>query len=798
MTPDSTSSRQEGQSPVKTPQKRPRPVLSCIDCRRKKLKCDRSLPCTQCWKAGIALQCTYKKLEGSLSNAQAHNTDGSESDSVERARKTARIASKGCTPNQGSSSDLFKSQPSSKVRQPKNIGVVEDLQCRVAQLERLLLDRPHGLLVGPEGDGTHGQARGLISPGQAGFFCIDGQRSQFHGQGHKVALLREFEEAQGFIHKCSADVTIRSKMKQFHSLHKAFMRNPKAPKAGSLSVCSSTISSLSTLLPSRTVCDRLLKIYFDNFETNFRVLHAPTFMKEYNNFILDRDSSALPFVNFLPQLVTVLGISISLDESDAIGYDYDFEGIESATTSCGLVQAWLDSLDWKSRIQLSTLRTQTLLLLAQQTRSTRNDNLWSSTGALIRAAMTMGLHRDPKEIPEISVFEREQRRRLWMTIVELDLQTSLTSGMPTMVGEADFTCTPPANVDDSELFEGMTEPPTSRSPREWTDSLFQVILATSLPQRLRAIKLANNFDNKPGPTEALELGRLIENSLCGLPEVPSCGSVFTKEDQKPGRLFGRVMLDVYIQRALFCLYRPFILQASRSHLLPETRRVCVQYSLVVLCHQDFFDPEVADLDVVKSRKYWELFHMFCNNDIIQAAFTICLEIKRMSLAPLSGSRGSTSEDKALTWTKASLTRTVENVIDSLARLSYRSQSDLRDPLCLCLVLQSVRSNSSDERKEVMMREGATSLITSCQEHLSHGVRDANSSINRTTDTNMGFNISPTLQLNGVQEHASAPFADASNNTDDLSGLDSFSGTDANFGGIDFDFGFDWGLNQAWL
>lgn len=39
--------------------KRPRPVVSCLNCRRKKLKCDRRLPCEKCVKSGKVANCAY-------------------------------------------------------------------------------------------------------------------------------------------------------------------------------------------------------------------------------------------------------------------------------------------------------------------------------------------------------------------------------------------------------------------------------------------------------------------------------------------------------------------------------------------------------------------------------------------------------------------------------------------------------------------------------------------------------------------------------------------------------------------
>jgi hypothetical protein len=41
------------------PRKRRRPALSCVECRRRKIKCDRNVPCTQCTQFKSA-SCTYK------------------------------------------------------------------------------------------------------------------------------------------------------------------------------------------------------------------------------------------------------------------------------------------------------------------------------------------------------------------------------------------------------------------------------------------------------------------------------------------------------------------------------------------------------------------------------------------------------------------------------------------------------------------------------------------------------------------------------------------------------------------
>jgi hypothetical protein len=60
---------------------------------------------------------------------------------------------------------------------------------------------------------------------------------------------------------------------------------------------------------------------------------------------------------------------------------------------------------------------------------------WMVFGLIVRAAMRLGLHREPSNYPHISVFKGEMQRRLWASILHLDLQTSLQVGLPRMLKE---------------------------------------------------------------------------------------------------------------------------------------------------------------------------------------------------------------------------------------------------------------------------------------------------------------------------------------------------------------------------
>jgi hypothetical protein len=59
----------DGQSQL--PRKRQRVRLSCLECRRRKLSCDRGFPCDRCVRSGTPERCSYETKAGSVVNASS-------------------------------------------------------------------------------------------------------------------------------------------------------------------------------------------------------------------------------------------------------------------------------------------------------------------------------------------------------------------------------------------------------------------------------------------------------------------------------------------------------------------------------------------------------------------------------------------------------------------------------------------------------------------------------------------------------------------------------------------------------
>ena len=125
----------------------------------------------------------------------------------------------------------------------------------------------------------------------------------------------------------------------------------------------------------------------------------------------------------------------------------------------------------------------------------------------------MGLHRDPTKYPKMSPFHTEIRRRLWATIVEMALQSSLDSGMPPMISADDYDTWAPSNIDDSAITENSEVAPPAKSRTVFTQTSMQIILLSSLLKRLAIAQMLNHFRSKPSYDDVLRLSSEVSEAI---------------------------------------------------------------------------------------------------------------------------------------------------------------------------------------------------------------------------------------------------------------------------------------------
>ncbi|RAQ42909.1 Zn2Cys6 transcription factor [Aspergillus flavus] len=714
------------------PRKRPRPVISCLRCREKKLKCDRVTPCENCTKAGCPADCVYN---------QGLNLN----DNVKRVRLSSATIDQ-------------QSAPRGESGGGAGIGIIEDLQQRVIRLEeRLVLG---SRVVNPDlaEDVSVPQISSDLRPYEVvsesdtprpflGTLVVKGTRTRYHGQNNRITLLNQFPKAKEFIAQCNENSTIVDLAREVRFLQGKLPGHLDSPASTVDGRSSPELVQLRASLPAKTICDLLLRTYTNNFEKIFRIIHVPSFLREYAQFWAEPDQDFYQSSSaFIPQLTAICTISLALDGqrtkvNDSALWEY------LSGPAITLIQLWLQNLTRKQRTELATLQAETLLLLSRRLRLVPAEELWKATGALIRSAMVTGLHLNLAKCTELSVFQTQVRRRLWITIVEMDLEASIASGMPVMTSPHDVG-PPPANLDDSDFDESTPQLPSEKGPSDLTDSLYQISLATSLADRLRAMSVVRIAREQIDLSELAQQGSRIVEHLQQIPRVLKPGNASTNNND-PAMLLNCVLLSVYTRRPLLCLYRPLVLGDPRDDpIFPEICRICLESSLANLSYQDNFNPSVADLEVCNLGAYWDLFQTFCYNDILWDALSVCGYIRLSSQRNIFESQKSGRALGSSMHSKASLIRSVESTLDSLTARIGEAGSNLKDILLLAVVLQSVRARGSTQVQGERMSQGASKALSACRQHLLPAVAEDSLALSLTDFAQMLQTTQPMFTSDG--------------------------------------------------
>ena len=322
---------------------------------------------------------------------------------------------------------------------------------------------------------------------------------------------------------------------------------------------------VNTELPQKDVADLLVKCYFDTIEPIHRVLHGPSFRTKYEAlWSTDQEADK----SFLVQVKLVLAIG-------AASYDESFSLRVSAIQWVYEAQSWYSEPDFKSKLNIQSLQNQILLLLARELVDVGGTMVWISMGSLLRTAMYIGLHRDPTRLPERSGLAVEVRRRLWNTILEMTVQSSLSAGGPPLISLEDFDTEPPGNFNDEDLTaETLVESP----PTTFTSTSISIALRKTFPLRLAITKFLNDTTAINTYQETLHLDAGLRASYKALRQ----SFQEYKNGSTPSR-FELENVDFLIHRYLLSLHLPFLAASFHDSTCAWSRKVTVDIALKIWC-----------------------------------------------------------------------------------------------------------------------------------------------------------------------------------------------------------------------
>lgn len=364
--------------------------------------------------------------------------------------------------------------------------------------------------------------------------------------------------------------------------------------------------SLEALLPPKAETDLLVNLYLDQFEQIHRIVHLPSFKREYSRFW---DPSRTRNAAFTALVLAMLAISNCID-----GQETKFVGVKSSAfqTAEKWVKAcdeWLNRQSHKHR-RLVHYQTMCLLYLAKRVNVIKKKRFWTSSNSLVGEGIIVGLHRDPEQMSTaITPYYSEMRRRLWATIIEFDIQSSYDQGLPTMLSQLPIETRAPRNINDEDFDEDSEELPPSKDFDRYTTASYQHASRQSLQLRLELNQILT------GPIATLDweqVTRYRDMILQEIDALPHWGPDDLNDAgvlRKP--ILGYTLLRLQLKQYLVPLHQSFLklAQSNSKYQLAEF----VYYNAardVVLMHDNLFKKGIRAL-------------YFLREDTMNAAVNLC-------------------------------------------------------------------------------------------------------------------------------------------------------------------------------
>ena len=518
--------------------KRRRKVLSCYDCRRRKLQCDRMMPaCGRCVKAGQQSSCVYSE---------------DATDSYFRTPKPPGLEQSGPSTVDPASARSDPDAPHNDI--PARMKYQERrIQQLEAALARTTSHRPETVtarqfevlklpftpeFIHDSGFGSNINDRETMLLRGRGF------ETQFSGTTHPLSLIAHVPELNLFTKEALERYPSFQRARQDMGTLEARM------KCADRQHVEIPDEELHTLLPSHTEANRAVDLYLESYDRLYHIMHVPSFWDAYHNMWQGNlcDASRHTVVTVLLMVACVSCVGPARPWTYIANSSKAREGAIVIAQAC---ESWINRQSQK-RVSAADFQIRFLLCLTKQTTARKYKRTWTEVGNLLRFCMSAGLHRNPDLIRRPTTpLEKELRRRIWAAVLDFELQASFDRGMISAQWLLESDTPAPHNLHDEEI--AMTHPPSPRPAKDFTSAWYlstsndTVMLRSALNTVLNNIRHVLDFEQVKQYTDE------IETHLSSVPDLP------TQEAEEAQSLYRLKILQYQL-----ALHNRFLRSTSKS------------------------------------------------------------------------------------------------------------------------------------------------------------------------------------------------------------------------------------------
>ncbi|GMK58036.1 hypothetical protein CspeluHIS016_0500680 [Cutaneotrichosporon spelunceum] len=523
----------------------PRQMRNCLPCKKRKIKCDRKIPCGPCALRRDIKSCTpalgrLEEIGGDV--ATVPSTDGYVS-----TREFQLLARK-----------------------------VEALQDKVQELEASVSSR------GPRPPVSSTSA--AVSPApQAKIMSrrhmADDEMvyalEDFHG-GHRINAMRNISDSPEIttVRFGSGDgghdvTTAPADVTDDHPL--SFVITPGTDY----------LAKALALLPDRPTCELLVNQYFENVEWFQRCLHYPSFMHQCRQFWTAPPPTSQLSPDFICTYIMVICLGLRMVVTN-------LPGMHNAPALADQLYHVAEGVLWCSRFlyrqTFESLQAISLMTIYGFGMEDGADATWALLGSAVKMAQNLGMNRLEAEAADKvwspvwnTRMRREMGRRVWWTFVSLDWAHAIAHGSTYVVHPSQNLTALPLNVEEELLDDPNAQP----QPLSTYTNMSMHIFRFKFVQMYREITDHTMTHQNPSYQFVLAMDDSIIELARNLPKHFGDPSNLPG-DSSPSLVLDSIFLNITANIRLIRLHRPYLLRGYQDVRYLRSKERCVSASQTVL------------------------------------------------------------------------------------------------------------------------------------------------------------------------------------------------------------------------
>ncbi|OJD14922.1 hypothetical protein AJ78_04781 [Emergomyces pasteurianus Ep9510] len=609
LNPSATATLTSDDPPRKHPQRRrERPQLSCTTCRKKKLKCDRNLPCENCATRGRGDTCVYANPPPpGHSRAIQHPVNRATMQGrVRHLEKMVMALAREKSPASGSSQSW-----STPTEFRSDGGEIRDYhfgyRFETYASGSTRSENHEDSTIPPIESIESAQTLNLPTGGDSRYF----------DSGHWASILSDIGELKGYFEDQGEYDASDSAAEAGHCVTETDLLSGRFARLTQMEILDQ--------VPPKPLADTLISRYLSSDDQPIVLVHGPSFRKQYELFWQDPWSTPITWVS---KLFSIMCIALR-------AYAQSGEQMpESVLDPMQLVDQYRQMAVhclFAGNYATGPPHAVEALILYFFTEYTRNPDMqlpcWLLFGVIIRVAMRKGYHRDPRHHPGLSVFEGELRRRAWTVLFHMDLLTAVDAGMPRMINPLHMDAELPRCILDEDIDENTIELPPPR-PDAACPGLAYVNAKRPMILVYGNIVDMNNSRMLAPYEEILKLDKALADSYRVIPPLSKQNPTEPPVTDPPALIMRRLTLDLMYQKGRCILHRKYYTISWNNPQYTYSRHTCIEAAMATLQQHAVLYRETQPGGVVHHFRWMRT--SLISHESLLASMILCLYLDRLN------------------------------------------------------------------------------------------------------------------------------------------------------------------------